>query len=318
LSIALAGSAAASTLVVGEGGTHASLSEAVRAAHNGDTIRLGAGTYFECAIVPQQDVVLEGVGPETVLSDATCQGKAVLVLLGGGITVRDLTLARARVADMNGAGIRLEGQGLTVERVRFENNQVGVLAGQDGPGRIRIADCRFESGGVAGDRPTAALMVAGVALLQVERSTFSNVKGGQIRTSAVRSELSGNRIETGVEAGAGSAIMAGAGFLIMRDNVLAVGPHAPFRDAAVIADGAGAELRGNRLENTTGRSQTLLLDWTHASPVLEANVVQSSDTLVTSSGVFRHRAGGLAREAISDARGVAGGAKRALKGLLGR
>ena len=307
---------AARTLLVGDGGT--TLTDAVRAAHDGDTIRIGPGAYFECASLTQQDLVLEGAGPLTVLSDKTCEAKAVLVVRGANLTIRNLTLARARVPDMNGAGIRLEAPGLTLERVRFENNQVGLLAAMAGPGRIRITECWFEGGGVAGDRPTAAVMAGAVDLLQIERSTFTQVKGGQISTAAARTELTGNRIETGVEPGAGPAVLAVAGVLVMRDNTVALGPNPPSRDAAVLADGAGAELRGNRLENTTGASQRLLLDWMGASPVLDGNTVPPGDTLVSSSGAWRHRAGGLARDALGEARAAASFAKRTAKGLLGR
>ena len=44
------------------------------------------------------------------------------------ITIRNLTLTRARVADFNGAGIRAEGGDLTIEHVRFIDDQDGILA----------------------------------------------------------------------------------------------------------------------------------------------------------------------------------------------
>jgi hypothetical protein len=86
----------------------------------------------------------------------------------------------------------------------------------------------------------------------------------------------------------------------------------------VLIYGTGADLRGNRLENTTGHSQTLLLDWTHASPALEGNATPPGDALVGSEGAWRHRAGGLVRGAMAEARAAAGSAKGAMKGLLGR
>ncbi len=307
--------AGARTLVVGE--THPTLAAAARAAGDGDVIRLGPGEFFDCAVLDARDLVLEGAGPATVLSDRTCEGKALLIARGDNLTVRDLVLARARVSDMNGAGIRLEAQGLTLERVRFENDQVGVLAGQGGAGRIRVTECAFERGGVAGDRPTAALMVGPVALLQVERSTFADVKGAQITTSALRTELVGNRIATGIEPAAGHAVQASGGVLIMRDNVLAIGPNPAPRNAAVAASGRGAELRGNRMENASGRSHVLLLDWTGGAAVLDGNVVAAGDTLSSSSGAWRSRAGGAAREMVGGLRHVAGAAKRAVSGLFG-
>lgn len=311
----MAAPAAGRTVTVGAGGLP-TLAAAVRVAQDGDTIHLGPGEWFECAVLTQRDLVLEGAGPGTILTDRPCEGKAALVVRGANLTVRDLVLARSRVPDMNGAGIRLEAQGLTVERVRFVNDQVGLLAAQGGPGRIRIADCVFERGGVAGDHPTAALMVGDVALLEVERSTFTGVKGDQIRTEAAHTALAGNRIEVGAEPGA-MAVMA-SGSLSMRDNVLVLGPHPAARGAAVLAMGGAVELRGNRMENGTGAPARLLLDWAGASPVLEDNTVGPGDTVVSSDGYWRHEASDVAHEVIGDVRGLAGAAKRAARGLLTR
>ena len=54
-----------------------------------------------------------------MLTDKTCQGKALLVIDGNNDAVRNLTLERARVPDGNGAGIRAEGGNLTVSGVAF-------------------------------------------------------------------------------------------------------------------------------------------------------------------------------------------------------
>ncbi len=310
--------ATARTLQVGPDAEWHSFNEALSHAHDGDTINLAPGQYFECALIRVRDLTLQGAGDTTVFTDKTCFGKALLVAQADGLTVRDLVLARARVPDGNGAGIRLEANGLVLERVRFINDQVGVLAGQSGPGAVVVRDCTFADGGVAGDRPSAALMIASVSSLVVERSTFSNVKGGQISSGALRTELVGNRIETGVEPGAGNDVLFGGGALVMRDNVLVVGPNPPPRDAAVLVTDGTVDMRGNRLENTTGHSMYLLLDWSHDSPALSGNRVGAGDEEWGSAGVLRHRAGTTARSVVADARAVMGAAKQGLKALLGR
>ena len=318
LFVLAAAPAGAATVLVGAEGPHRTLAAGVAAARDGDTIRLAAGEYFECAVLGQADLVVEGAGAGTVLSDRTCEGKGILIARGDRLTVRDLVLARARVADGNGAGIRLEAQGLTVERVRFENDQVGILAGTAGPGAVRVIECGFEGGGVVGERPTSAIMVGAVSLLQVDRSVFTNVKGGQIATGAVRTELVGNRIGSGVEAGASPAVQAGGGALVMRENLLSLGPESARQYAAVVAMAGPVALHANRLENTTGRAQSLLLNWSGETPVLEGNTVGPADTLVSSSGVWRHRAGRMARDVMGGVRGLAGSAKRGVMGVLGR
>ena len=75
------------------------------------------------------DLVIEGAASETtVITDKVCHGKALFIIDGARITIRNLTLTRARVADLNGAGIRAEGGDLTIEHVRFINDQDGILA----------------------------------------------------------------------------------------------------------------------------------------------------------------------------------------------
>ena len=306
------------TLVVGEGSEYPTLAAAARAVADGDEVAMQPGTYFECAIITARNVTIMGVGAGTVVSDAVCEGKALLVARGDNLTVRDLVLARARSPDGNGAGIRLEGQGLTVERVRFENDQVGILAGQAGAGRLRVLDCVFEGGGVAGERRTAALMIGGVALLHVERSVFRDVKGGQVATDAGRSELAGNTIATGVAAEGEAAVRAGGGVLVMRDNTVSVGPNGVPHDGAVRASGTGAVLDGNRLLNETGRPMALLLDWMAANPVLRNNVVGADDQVVSTSGAWRHRAGGVARSVLNEAKQVGRDVRAQAKEWFGR
>ena len=270
-------------------------SQAIAAAREGDTVLIEPGTYYDCATWVVDAVTIAGRAPGVVLSDTTCAAKAILVIRGNDAIVRDLTLARARVPDGNGAGIRLEGQSLLLERVQFVNNEVGVLSGVGGPGEIRIVECRFEGGGVAGDRPSVALSVGEVALLQVERSVFTGVKGSQVGSLATETELSGNQIAT-----SRLAVSAAGGRLLLEDNVLELAPDNEARQAAVLANGGTrVVMRRNRLLNATGRPATLLLDWTSSTPLLEGNVVGPADREITSEGVWRHR-GGAAIQLVKD------------------
>ena len=63
--------------------------------------------------------MIEGTGPDVVITDKTCDGMELFVIWGNNTTVRNLTLTRSRVPDMNGAGIRLVKGSLTVENVKF-------------------------------------------------------------------------------------------------------------------------------------------------------------------------------------------------------
>jgi hypothetical protein len=286
----LAGPVAARTLTVGPGKDYTAPSAAIDAAHDDDTVMIEPGQYFDCAIVRRNRLTIAGSGEGVALTDKACAGKALLVIQGDGVTIRNLTLARARVPDGNGAGIRLEAPGLLVQQVVFENDQVGLLSGTTG-GEIRIEDCRFEQGGVGGDAPKYAIMAERSALLRVARSSFHEVKGGQISTWAERTELVGNMIGTGTGDSPAEAVQALDGALLLEDNVITVGPNAPKRDAALtLYDGATGTLRHNRLVNQTGHPIALLLDWSWSDPVLEGNTIGPGDRLVTTAGLWRHRA----------------------------
>ncbi len=303
--------AAARILGAGPGQEFGLPSQAIAAAKDGDTVLIEPGTYYDCATWITDAVTVAGRAPGVVLSDTTCGAKAILVVRGNDAVVRDLTLARARVPDGNGAGIRLEGQSLLLQRVQFVNNEVGVLSGVGGPGAIRVVECRFEGGGVAGDRPSVALSVGEVALLQVERSVFTGVKGSQVGSLATETELSGNQIAT-----SRLAVSAAGGKLLLEDNVLELAPDNQARQAAVLANGeTHVVMRRNRLLNATGRPATLLLDWTSGTPLLEGNVVDAADREIASDGVWRHRSG-AAFQLMKD--GVHGLMDVAKQQILGR
>lgn len=302
--------AAARNLTTGPGQEFDLPSSAIAAAADGDTVLVEPGTYYDCATLTANGVTVAGRAPGVVLSDKTCGAKAILVIQGDDATVRDLTLARARVPDGNGAGVRLEGQSLLLERVQFINNEVGVLAGIGGPGKIRVVQCRFEGGGVAGDQPSVALLAGPVAVLQVQQSVFTGVKGSQVGSTALQTELTGNRIET-----SRLAVSAAAGNLLLEDNVLELAPDNNGRQAAVVASGdTRVVMRRNRLANGTGRPAALLLDWSSEVPKLEDNTVLAGDEEVRTDGVWRHRVGAVLHEAKAGVSNLLGVAKRQVLG----
>jgi len=318
--VSLADPVIARTLLVGPDGPVATPSAAARVAEDGDTVSIEPGEYYDCAVWTSNRLTIAGTAPGVVITDTTCQGKALFVVAAGDVTIRDLTLARARVPDGNGAGIRLEGKNLSLQRVRFANNQAGVLVGSLDAGAIRISDCRFEGGGAGGERPTFAVLVgANSLLLRIDGSIFKGGAGGQIITSAKRTELVDNEIGSGTAIMPGLAVVSADGHLIMEDNLLSLGPNRPHLAAAVLVLGQDApELRGNRLLNTTGRAAALLLDWTGKAPVLQNNEVGAGDVVLSTRGLWWHRASRLYHGAKDGVRSWAGQAKRGLLELLGR
>jgi hypothetical protein len=117
--IAIGGPSRGDTLKVGPGQAYQTPSAAAAVAKNGDHIEIEPGQYFDCAVWNADDLVIEGTAPGVVITDKTCNGMGLFVIWGNNTTVRNLTLTRSRVPDMNGAGIRLVKGSLIVDTVKF-------------------------------------------------------------------------------------------------------------------------------------------------------------------------------------------------------
>jgi len=113
--IATASPSRGDTLKVGPNQTYKAPSAAAAVAKNGDHIEIEPGQYFDCAVWNANNLVIEGTDSGVVITDKTCNGMGLFVIWGNNITVRNLTLTRSRVPDMNGAGIRLVKGSLTVD-----------------------------------------------------------------------------------------------------------------------------------------------------------------------------------------------------------
>ena len=230
-------------------------SAGIAAAHDGDTVRVAAGEYFDCAFVRANNLVIEGTGPEAsaVLTDKTCGGKGLLVISGNDITVRNLTLTRARVPDGNGAGIRQEGRGLTVEGVRFINNEEGILGGPEGSTTI-IRNSQFIANGGC-DNPggcSHGIYTGRLALLRIENSKFLDTKRAHhIKSRSLRTEVIGCEISDGSKGTASYEIeLPNGGDLLARNNTITKGPQAENHMGAIVI---GAE-------GVTNRTKELIID----------------------------------------------------------
>ncbi len=277
--------ATAATLQVGPGQSYAQPSQAVAAAHNGDTIAINPGQYFDCAVVRQSNLTIEGVGAGAVLTDKPCQGKALLVIDGNDVTIRNLTLQRARVPDENGAGIRAEGGNLTIENTRFLNNQNGILSASNPDATIRILGSAFIGNGVCNGNCAHGIYINHVKLLDVERSRFWDThQGHAIKSRALATRIIGCDIEDGPEGSASYLIEApNGGSLVVADTRLEKGPHSENQANVVMIGAEGVSqptdqlvFRNNTLVNDEGRPTTFVHNVTATPAQLVGNTYQGS------------------------------------------
>jgi hypothetical protein len=290
--------ASARTLVVGADRELTSPSAAAAIAADGDTVAIDAGEYFDCAVWRANGLIIEGSAANVVITDKTCDGKALFVTGGNDITIRNLTFTRARVPDGNGAGIRAEGVNLRVEHSRFLNNESGILVNPVPSGTVTIVDSTFVGNGrCAAGRCSHALAVDEIALLRVESCKFTATKAGHhIASRAARNELIGNEIVDGAEGSSSYLVdIPNGGSLAMAENILQKGPKSS-NPATVIMLGDDASVRpgkyrfsGNRFSNDTGGATIFVRNWTGAEVKAEGNTLGASTIAVSSDGYFLHR-----------------------------
>ena len=291
--------ASAKTIVVGPDRELKLPSAAALLAGDGDTVVIDPGEYFDCAVWRANHLTIEGSGENVVITDKTCEGKALFIISGNDITIRNLTFARARVPDGNGAGIRAEGINLQVEHSRFVNNESGILANASPSNSLTIVSSEFIGNGRCGDgRCAHALSVEQIVLLHVENCKFTATKQGHhIVSRAVRSELTGNEIADGPEGNSSYLVdIPNGDSLAMVNNVLEKGPKSSNPGTAIML---GEEARapatgeyvfsGNRFSNDTGAATIFIRNWTSVTAKLDGNILGGRTTPVSSDGYFLHQ-----------------------------
>lgn len=268
-------------------------SAAAAIAQTGDTILIQPGRYFDCAVWTADRLTIAGAGPGVVLTDKPCEEKALFVVRGNDVTIRNITFTRVRVPDGNGAGIRAEGRNLTVENSRFIDNEEGILAG-DNPGSvITIVNSEFDDNGKCAEACAHGVYVGQIAMLRVSGSRFFRTKvGHSIKSRALRTELRDNDIEDGPDGTSSYLVdIPNGGSLVMDGNRLEKGPKSSNNGVAVTIGEEGVqqptdELRiaGNSFRNDQPRRTTFVRNLTATAAQLIGNTIIGSVTPLSGDG----------------------------------
>ncbi len=255
-----------SILTVGAGQQYARISDAVAASHDGDTLRVQAGTYVNDFATINTKITIEGVGGMAHLLAAVAppDGKAILTT-NTDVTLDHLEFSGAQVADMNGAGVRYQGGSLTVTNSYFHDNQDGLLGSAVPGGTITIRNSEFAHNG-AGDGYSHNIYVGDIASLLIDNSYFHDaVVGHEIKSRAEQTAITNSRIQDGPAGTASYSIdLPNGGAALIQGNVIQQGPAS--RNPAIIAFGEEGGLHANTALRVTGN--TILNDL--ASPSVSA------------------------------------------------
>lgn len=238
--LGVAAGARAAVLQVGPGRAHARIADAARAARDGDTVEVQAGTYAgDVAVWRQRDLVLRAVGGRVrlVADGASAERKAIWVVRGGDIRIEGFDFSGARVPDRNGAGIRFESGRLTVVDCSFVDNENGILTANDARSELVIERSRFERNG-AGDGYSHNLYAGRIASLTVTDSQFRDARVGHLlKSRAARHEIHRNELVDG-DAGTASYELEfpNGGVARVTGNRIRQGPRT--RNATMVSFGA--------------------------------------------------------------------------------
>lgn len=202
---------------------------------NGDTIFIDPGDYIgtdALAAWQQDNLYIAGIAeageqPHLIADGEYILGKGIWVCVGNNITVKNIEFSGAVVPDHNGAGIRLDGIGLTLDSCYFHHNENGLLTSNPYDGDILIQYCEFAYNGF-GDGFTHNMYIGHVNsfTLQFSYSHHTNV-GHNVKSRANTNHIMYNRI-TDEETGNSSRLidLPNGGYSIIKGNVLMQGPAA--------------------------------------------------------------------------------------------
>ena len=181
-------SADAATLQVGFGKKYLVPSIAAKFAKDGDTIEIDAGDYpKDAATWKQNNLTIRGVGGQAHLNadGASAEGKGIWVIRGNNVIIENIEFSGAQVRDRNGAGIRLEGAGLTIRNCYFHDNQNGILTGANENSDILIENSEFSHNG-AGDGRSHNMYIGAVRSFTLKYSYSHHAQVGHTVKSRAR------------------------------------------------------------------------------------------------------------------------------------
>jgi hypothetical protein len=195
----------------------------------GDTVEIDAATYIGdvCAWFPS-NLLLKGVGgkPHLRANGNYALGKGIWVFVGNDITVDNIEFSEAAVPDQNGAGIRLDGNGIKVKNCYFHNNENGILTNNTYNGNVIIDNSEFAyNGDGIGQAHNIYIGHVDSAIVRFCYFHHANV-GHELKSRARVNYLLYNRFSNEATGNASREIdlpNGGVGFLI--GNVVQQGPN---------------------------------------------------------------------------------------------
>jgi hypothetical protein len=281
-------------LSVGPGREFARPCQAIAAAAPGDVIEIdaaGNGTYDGdvCRWTTDRLTIVGVNGRAAIDADGRSSGgKGIWVIAGDHTTVRNVELSGAAVADRNGAGIRLEGTGLTVEDSFFHDNENGILTGADPASDVVVDRSEFARNG-AGDGYSHNIYIGALRTFVLRRSYSHDADVGHlVKSRAATNYLLQNRLTQEEGTGSYEVDLPNGGRSYLIGNIIQQGPTS--QNSTLVAYGLEGVTHpsnqlyaiNNTLVNDRGSGTAVRIGTTvAASALVQNNLSTGSPTFVS-------------------------------------
>lgn len=148
--------ASAATLSVGPGKTYPSPCKAFAVAKTGDLIQIEGNTTYAGDVcgISASNLTIRGVNgrPKIDAAGKNSGGKGIWVVKGNNIVIDNVEMFGAKVADRNGAALRLEGTNFTLRNAFLHDNENGILSNAVAASKIVIEYSEFGHNGYGDGR----------------------------------------------------------------------------------------------------------------------------------------------------------------------
>ena len=236
----------AATLHVGPTRDYKLPSQAAAAARDGDVVEIDAGTYEgDVAVWRRNRLTIRGIGGKAhlVANGNAAEDKAIWVIKGRDNIVENVEFSGASVSDQNGAGIRQEGENLTVRHCYFHDNENGILGGA---GEVVVEFSEFANNGF-GDGQSHNIYISHHTRRFVLRASYTHGAniGHNVKSRARENRILYNRIADEPGGSPSYSIdLPNGGLAYIIGNVIQQGPD-PENNTLVSYGAEGARSEGS-------------------------------------------------------------------------
>ena len=215
---------------VGPSQTYTKPSQVAGLVNSGDTVDIDAGIYNSdvCAWTDNNLLIRCTNGMAHLKSNGMSYGdKAIWVIQGNNTTVEHIEFSLCTSSADNGAGIRQEGQNLTVRHCYFHDNENGILSGALAGSRITVEYSEFGGNG-AGDGYSHNLYIGHVDTLIFRYNYSHHAKiGHELKSRANVNYILYNRFSNEATGTASYEIdLPNGGLAVVMGNVVQQGLNA--------------------------------------------------------------------------------------------